>query len=211
MKKRRKAKKASPKTISMPHGKSLTSLVPCTRSSKTKTTKSNSSLLIHILHWAMFRWKLVCGDRCHIFYKHLTTPVTEKFDQAITDYSAGLELKIELLPQSSRQIAEAHYKLSMVLDLSAGRLSDSITHAENALESVEARLAELRNAVSGQLKVEEEKLDSKGKGKGLRILGDDVISKMTKSQMEAEVKELQGLREDLALKVRSIFTQRSSQ
>ncbi len=95
-------------------------------------------------------------------------------------------IKIVLrLPQSSRQIAEAHYKLSKVLDFSAGRLSDSITHAENALESVEARLAELRNAVSGQSKVEEEKLDSKGKGKGLRILGDDVISEMTKSQMEA--------------------------
>lgn len=135
----------------------------------------------------------------------LTTDA-EKFDQAITDYSAGLDLKTELLPQSSRQIAEAHYKLSMVLDLSSGRLSDAITHAEKALESVEARLAELRNAVGGQMKVENlQKPDPKGKGKapakGPRMLGDDAIQNLSQSQMTTEIKELEGLKEDLALKV----------
>lgn len=136
---------------------------------------------------------------------------TEKFDQAITDYSAGLELKIELLPQSSRQIAEAHYKLSIVLDLSSGRLSDSITHAEKALESVEARLAELRNAVGGQMKVENlQKHDPKGKGKGPakgpRMLGDDAIQTLSPAQMGSEIMELEGLKEDLALKVEELKT-----
>lgn len=127
----------------------------------------------------------------------------EKFEQAITDYSAGLKLKLELLPLSSRQIAEAHYKLSIVLDLSSGRLSESITHAEQALESVEARLAELRNGVSGQMKVEILPTnDAKGKGKaGPRMLGDDAVQTLTKTQMEAEIRELEGLKEDLALKV----------
>ncbi|KAH9893305.1 hypothetical protein C8Q73DRAFT_648034 [Cubamyces lactineus] len=135
---------------------------------------------------------------------------TEKFDQAITDYSAGLSLKTDLLPLSSRQIAEAHYKLSIVLDLTSGRLGDAIVHAERALDSVEARLAELRDALSGQGLVKPEppqsKEDVKGKGKatGPRILGDDAIVHMTKSQMEAEEKELQGLREDLALKVEEL-------
>ncbi|TBU46761.1 hypothetical protein BD309DRAFT_857408 [Dichomitus squalens] len=137
---------------------------------------------------------------------------TEKFDQAITDYSAGLKLKTDLLPLSSRQIAEAHYKLSIVLDLTAGRLGDSITHAERALDSVEARLAELRAALSGQglVKPPEQKEDAKGKGKGKAtgpaLLGDDAIVHMTKAQMEAEEKELQGLREDLALKVEELKT-----
>lgn len=130
---------------------------------------------------------------------------TEKFEQAISDYDAALALKTELLPQSSRQIAEAHYKLSIVLDLTSGRLSDAISHAEQALASVEARLAELRDALSGQglVRVDEAKSDAKGKGKatGPRLLGDDAVSKMTKSQMGAEEKELQELREDLALKV----------
>ncbi|TFK85725.1 hypothetical protein K466DRAFT_494200 [Polyporus arcularius HHB13444] len=135
---------------------------------------------------------------------------TEKFDQAITDYTAGLALKNELLPLSSRQIAEAHYKLSIVLDLTSGRLGESITHAERALDSVEARLAELRTALSGQglVKPESSKTDAKGKGKatGPTLLGDDAIVHMTKSQMEAEEKELQGLREDLALKVEELKT-----
>ncbi|KAM5544245.1 hypothetical protein V8D89_001905 [Ganoderma adspersum] len=137
---------------------------------------------------------------------------TEKFDQAITDYTAGLALKTDLLPLSSRQIAEAHYKLSIVLDLTSGRLGDSITHAERALDSVEARLAELRTALSGQGLVQpdpsEQKGDAKGKGKaaGPALLGDDAIAHMTKGQMEAEEKELQGLREDLALKVDELKT-----
>ncbi|CAL1715356.1 unnamed protein product [Somion occarium] len=146
---------------------------------------------------------------------------TEKFEQAITDYSTGLDLKLSLLPQSSRQIAEAHYKLSIVLDLSSGRLSEAIEHAEKALDSVEARLAELRNGLSGQMAVaavavaepESEpepsaSSNSKGKGKatGPRLLGDDAIQSLSKSQMESEVKELEGLKEDLGLKVEELKT-----
>lgn len=129
---------------------------------------------------------------------------TEKFDQAITDYSAGLTLKTILLPLSSRQIAEAHYKLSMVLDLTSGRLADAIIHAEKALESVESRLAELRDGLNGQLITlarTDTKKDVKGKGKGSRLVRDDLVQDMTKPKIEAEIKELEELREDLALKV----------
>lgn len=93
-----------------------------------------------------------------------------------------------------------------MLDLSSGRLQESILHAEKALQSVESRLAELRNAINGQIKVETlQKPDSKGKGKspakGPRLLGDDAVANMTQPQMSAEIKELEGLKEDLALKV----------
>jgi HAT1-interacting factor 1 len=143
----------------------------------------------------------------------LINDVSEKFDQAIVDYEAGLALKIELLPISSRQIAEAHYKLSMVLDLTSGRLADAIVHAEKALESVESRLAELRDGLSGQLPpVPEAKASPKGKGKGkatgTRLVRYDLVQKMSKAQIEAEVKELSGLKEDLALKVRVVFPRR---
>ena len=123
------------------------------------------------------------------------------------DYEAGLALKTELLPISSRQIAEAHYKLSMVLDLTSGRLADAIVHAEHALESVESRLAELRDGLSGQLPPASEiQAGSKGKGKatGTRLVRDDLVQNMSKTQLEAEMKELSGLKEDLALKARDI-------
>ncbi|XP_006461785.1 hypothetical protein AGABI2DRAFT_193169 [Agaricus bisporus var. bisporus H97] len=134
---------------------------------------------------------------------------TEKFDQAIQDYEAGLKHKVDLLPTSSRQIAEAHYKLSMVLDLTSGRLSDAISHAENALESVEARLVELLHGLSGELPPlpEEPPTDSKGKGKAVtRLVRDDVIQRMSSQRIEAEIKELTGLRDDLALKVEELKT-----
>ncbi|KAG0699897.1 hypothetical protein DFH29DRAFT_656653 [Suillus ampliporus] len=135
---------------------------------------------------------------------------TEKFDQAITDYSEGLALKIDLLPISSRQIAEAHYKLSIVLDLTSGRLSDAILHAEKALESVGARLAELRDGIDGKLLPApslEAKVDKKGKGKAVGSgVHADSARNLTKSQMEAEIKECEGLKEDLALKVEELKT-----
>lgn len=77
---------------------------------------------------------------------------------------------------------------------------------------MEARLAEMRNVLSGQAKVEEigeAQADAKGKGKATasssRLEGEDCIRKLSKSQIEAEVKELEGLKEDLALKVRQLI------
>ncbi|KAJ6582023.1 hypothetical protein B0H19DRAFT_929158, partial [Mycena capillaripes] len=133
---------------------------------------------------------------------------TEKFDQAITDYEAGLKLKDGLLPRSSRQIAEAHYKLSMVLDLTSGRLGDAITHAELALESIECRLAELANpSPPAETPAPEADLKGKGKGKGTtRLVRDDDVGGMSAAQREAETKELAGLKEDLALKVEELKT-----
>jgi len=132
----------------------------------------------------------------------------EKFDQAITDYEAGLKFKLDLLPSSSRQIAEAHYKLSMVLDLTSGRLSDAIIHAQKALESVESRLKELKDGLEGNsppLPPQTDVEDKKGKGKAptgkARLVRDDQVQNMSKTQIESEIKELSGLKDDLALKV----------
>ncbi|KAF6761537.1 hypothetical protein DFP72DRAFT_624531 [Ephemerocybe angulata] len=137
---------------------------------------------------------------------------TEKFDQAIGDYQSGLDLKVKLLPTSSRQIAEAHYKLSMVLDLTSGRLADAIGHVEKALESVEHRLAELRSGLDGQIvpapaAEEEKKVDVKGKGKQVaRLVRDDLVQNMSKAQIESELKELGGLKDDLVLKIEEMRT-----
>jgi HAT1-interacting factor 1 len=131
----------------------------------------------------------------------------EKFEQAITDYSAGLALKTDLLPLSSRQLAEAHYKLSIALDLTAGRLADAIHHAQRALESIEARLDELRPGLAGTLSPPQppptDSSDAKGKGKGKPLLApDELVQNWSKAQIEAEIKELSELKQDLALKAR---------
>ena len=141
-----------------------------------------------------------------------TTFFAEKFEQAITDYSAGLALKTELLPLSSRQLAEAHYKLSIALDLTAGRLADAIHHAQRALESIEARLNELRAGLAGTLAPIPEPApnddadNAKGKGKGkqcaLALAPDEQVQNWSKAQIEAEMKELGELKQDLALKAR---------
>jgi HAT1-interacting factor 1 len=133
----------------------------------------------------------------------------EKFDQAITDYSSGLALKTDLLPLSSRQLAEAHYKLSIALDLTAGRLADAIHHAQRALESIEARLVELKAGLAGTLpplpELSDTEIKGKGKGKGkgtqAALAPEELVQNRSKAQIEAEIKELGELKQDLALKV----------
>lgn len=93
----------------------------------------------------------------------------------------------------------------MVLDMTSGRLADAITHGEKALESVEARLAELRDGLAGQLPplLEEPPTKPNGKGKAVaRLVRDDAVQKMSKQRIEGEIKELSELKDDLALKVK---------
>jgi len=130
----------------------------------------------------------------------------EKFDQAITDYEAGLELKTNLLTFTSRQIAEAHYKLSIVLDMTSGRLADAIAHAQKALSSIQNRISELREQQSNPTEPSTEtKPDPKGKGKATaNSTATSDVKSMTATQIEGEIKELSELQEDLALKVKNI-------
>ena len=107
---------------------------------------------------------------------------------------------------SSRQLAEAHYKLSIALDLTAGRLADAIHHAQRALESIEARLVELRAGLAGTLApLPEPPSDANGKGKGkgkqVTLAQEELVQNRSKAQIEAEIKELGELKQDLALKV----------
>jgi HAT1-interacting factor 1 len=145
--------------------------------------------------------KLKLGD-IHITLGDVSLE-TENFSQAITDYTAGLKLKSELLPLYSRQIAEAHYKLSIVLDLTSGRLSESIEHAEKALQSVEARLVVLRDYITGTMQKDAgEAVDPKGKGRAKVYT--DPIENMTKEELEGQVKEFEELRTDLQLKTEDL-------
>jgi len=112
-----------------------------------------------------------------------------------------------LLPPSSRQLAEAHYKLSIrgALDLTAGRLADAIHHAQRALESIEARLVELQAGLAGTLPPLPEPSETNGKGKvkQVTLAQDELVQNRSKAQIEAEIKELGELKQDLALKVSS--------
>jgi hypothetical protein len=203
----RTMKMLSPKMTSMLHGKYWTSHARYMRNNRRWMKKLALNLRTRTLFLVTFLWRQV-DSRC-LCSKTRSHEFAEKFDQAIKDYAAGLKLKTGLLPLSSRHIAEAHYKLSIVLDLTSGRLADSIIHAQKALESVEARLSELKagqDTAQPTSIPEEPKADSKGKGKAKGTLArDDEVASMSKSQIEAEIKELSELKEDLALKVCTVF------
>lgn len=129
---------------------------------------------------------------------------TEKFDQAITDFRTGLAVKESLLPFHNREIAEAHYKLGLVLDLTSGRLGDALTEIEKAVGSISARLELLNFVIAASTASEESVDDSKGKGKdsaSRSIPAGDPIASLTIDQAAAEIKDLEGLKADLVNKV----------
>lgn len=119
----------------------------------------------------------------------------EKFDQAISDYTSGLAIKTQLLPFHSRGVCEAHYRLSLVLDLTPGKLSEGVRHIEQAIASLQARISVIKERL-------ETPVDVKGKGKG--VLTRDVLDTMDEDALKAELKDVEELLKDLTLKVRLI-------
>lgn len=113
-----------------------------------------------------------------------------------------MKLKNEILPLHHRQIAEAHYKLGLVLDLTSGRLGDAITHVQKAVESIDRRL-ELLRLRSGSGVPDTPPDDAKGKGKApaSALSKNDPIVSLAMDQMEAEIKEFEELKKELENKV----------
>lgn len=96
---------------------------------------------------------------------------TENFDQAVRDYTSALELKTRFLSDDSRQLAEAHWKLALVLEYASGQGSENrdmaITHVRNAMAVLKRRISKISD--------EREKKDAK------ELL----------SEMEPKIQELQ--------------------
>lgn len=101
------------------------------------------------------------------------------------------------------------------MDLTPGKLSGAVGHAQKALKSVDERLAILRaklaDAPSDQDATMEDgsgaSATSKGKAKATGMIGsiaNDAIEGLTKSQLEGQIKEFEELRGDLAAKVRAL-------
>jgi HAT1-interacting factor 1 len=141
------------------------------------------------------------------------TEILEKFDQAILDYKSALDIKVKLLPLENRQIAEAHFRLSLAYDMTSGKLENQIEHAEKALESVKKRLDTLKELLpkAPETKPSTAESDTKGKGKGKATTVQEnplgwtpkveSLESMTKSEIEAEIKDVTSLSEELQMKV----------
>ncbi|KAG8689667.1 hypothetical protein FRC11_001335 [Ceratobasidium sp. 423] len=118
---------------------------------------------------------------------------TEKFEQAISDYTSGLNIKTQLLPFYSRQVCEAHYRLGLVFDLTPNKMSEAIRNIEQAISSLQARVTVIKDRL-------ESPPDTKGKGKGKGIAVNDPIDTMDEAQLQAELKDVEELLRDLSLK-----------
>lgn len=87
--------------------------------------------------------------------------------------------------------------------MTPGKLSDAIAEVEKALTSVDARLSELHLGLNQNEETKPPAAGSKGKGKMAEspLLKGDLVQNMSKSDIEAEIKEMEELRNDLTMKV----------
>ncbi|KLT40065.1 hypothetical protein CC85DRAFT_278350 [Cutaneotrichosporon oleaginosum] len=118
---------------------------------------------------------------CYLFLGDISCE-TEKFDQAVLDYRAALEIKTALLPPSSRALASAHYQLSTALELTSAGRPAALEHVQAALDGFKARAEEVRRAIAGETTTED-------------------LARMTEREREAELKDVSELIGDLEVKI----------
>ncbi|KAI8099377.1 uncharacterized protein BX664DRAFT_321116 [Halteromyces radiatus] len=117
---------------------------------------------------------------------------TEKFNDALPDFKKAIDIKQSLLQPDDRQLAEAHYKYSLALELS----SDS---QGLALDELQKTKTVLKNRIE-TLEKGDIKDDNKGK------------SKYTPSEAEQkEITEIQDLISDLDEKVVELSNRQESE
>lgn len=67
----------------------------------------------------------------------------EKFNEALTDYEKAIEIKKGLLEEDNRELAEAHYKYALALELSSDKSDQAIPELEKAVAVLKKRIETL--------------------------------------------------------------------
>ncbi|KAI9339230.1 hypothetical protein BD770DRAFT_476761 [Pilaira anomala] len=68
---------------------------------------------------------------------------TEKFNEALTDYEKAIEIKKGLLEEDNRELAEAHYKYALALELSSDKSDQAIPELQKAVAVLKKRIETL--------------------------------------------------------------------
>ncbi|CAM0138108.1 unnamed protein product [Umbelopsis sp. WA50703] len=121
---------------------------------------------------------------------------TEKFDQALPDFRAAIDIKQTILEPDNRELAELHYKLALALEYSTSEQHLAVEETEKAVKVLRKRLEVLQDkqlAESG---------DKKGKGKSTEKDVDQDANQNT--EIQKEIKEIQELIPDMEVKIEEL-------
>ncbi|KAJ2960736.1 hypothetical protein NQZ79_g3963 [Umbelopsis isabellina] len=121
---------------------------------------------------------------------------TEKFDQALPDFRAAIDIKQTILEPDNRELAELHYKLALALEYSTSEQHLAVEETEKAVKVLRKRLEVLQDkqlAESG---------DKKGKGKSTESEASKDANQNT--DIQKEIKEIQELIPDMEVKIEEL-------
>ncbi|TYJ54159.1 hypothetical protein B9479_005170 [Cryptococcus floricola] len=109
---------------------------------------------------------------------------TEKFPQAVEDFTTALTIKSALLPPSSRALASLHYQIATALENIPSKRTSALSHVQAAIHAFQLRKAQLSGPPTSDQPAEVGKLSEKEKKNELEevelLIGD----------LEAKVEEL---------------------
>ncbi|KAI8344058.1 hypothetical protein BC941DRAFT_491799 [Chlamydoabsidia padenii] len=114
---------------------------------------------------------------------------TEKFNEALPDFKKAIEIKRSLLKPDDRQLAEAHYKYALALELSNEPAQLALDQLQKAQTVLKEKVATLNKGI--------EKDDTNSKGKGKCTVNEDC---------QREIKEIQELVVELDEKITELST-----
>ncbi|CAO3608544.1 unnamed protein product [Cunninghamella echinulata] len=112
---------------------------------------------------------------------------TEKFSAALPDFRKAIDIKESILKPDDRQLAEAHYKYALALELSSDSVEEALQELKKASSVLKARIQTLESGDGIE--------NNDGKGKGKSILSEDAKKEITEIQelvtdMEEKITEL---------------------
>ncbi|CAO3578277.1 unnamed protein product [Absidia cylindrospora] len=119
---------------------------------------------------------------------------TEKFDEALPDFEKAIEIKRSILKDDNRQLAEAHYKYALALELSTKAPQLALSELTKAQTVLKNRKATLENGSK------QDDADDKGK---MKHTPDESSQK--------EISEIQELVSDLDEKITELSDRQDSE
>ncbi|KAI9309432.1 hypothetical protein BJ944DRAFT_236121 [Cunninghamella echinulata] len=112
---------------------------------------------------------------------------TEKFSAALPDFRKAIDIKESILKPDDRQLAEAHYKYALALELSSDSVEEALQELKKASTVLKARIQTLESGDANE--------NDGGKGKGKPVLSEDAKKEIAEIQelvtdMEEKITEL---------------------
>lgn len=96
---------------------------------------------------------------CPEIRAHVDLPISEQFEEAVTEYTASLKILTAILPPYNRSLSEIHMLIALALDFVPDAIDRAVSHAEQARDILLLKIDQLKRIGKRSDKDEREIID----------------------------------------------------